>query len=265
MIFKNTHKIIAVVFSSLIVFNSLYALEPEQNNQDFLFMTYNPPVKKSQDEKIWAFSLAGWYSRFTGNTNTLTSNLSSTLEMDNNISNFEISFSVYYNEVDDTATINEGNGILRYDHYLFPRIELFVFSQSEYNKMSLLDHRNSSGAGAKLVITRNDILKFDISSAFVYESEKYETKNYSKDYRISCRARVKLRPVNSLLINFTYFYIPKAYYARHYRLNMDVSAKLKINKLLAFKIGYINSYNKNALPGTEKTDENYYCQIELEY
>lgn len=222
-------------------------------------------MKKESDEKIWSFSLGGWYNKFTGNSDTLNTNLSSIIEMDNNISNFEISFSMFYDEVDDEASNNKGNGIIRYDHYVFRRIELFVFSQSGYNKMSLLDHRNSSGIGAKLVLVKNDILKFDISSAYVYETEKYETQNYSKDHRISCRSRIKLRPVEPLLINLVYFYIPKAYYAKHYRLDLDVSATLMINKYLSFKAGYKNAYNKNALPGTKKTDENYYSQIQLNF
>jgi hypothetical protein len=54
------------------------------------------------------------------------------------------------------------------DHYFLPRLELFIFSQSDYNvrRNSL---PNNSGAGVKLAFFRNAFWKMDASGAPVYQ------------------------------------------------------------------------------------------------
>ena len=226
-------------------------------------LSFKSQKKKGEGDKRWFYSIAGWYGKKSGNTNTLTSNLETTLEWDDNISNFIISYSTFYGEADDRRNENKGTGIIKYDHYIIPRVEFFIFSQSYYNRAALLDHRNNSGIGSKLVFIRNEILKVDASGAIIYQYENYESNSPDKDYRWSFRFRIKITPLKMLKFQYAYFYIPEVDDYMRYRLKLDTSLSLEINKYLSFKLGYINEYNKNALSGTKKTDENLYSQLSL--
>lgn len=242
--------------------------KPEDEKASFSLsdvFSYNAPVKKGPDDKIFYYNLSGWYSRLTGNTNTLDSNFSTAFEIDNNISNFIFSLNAFYGKADDETNKNKGAGTIKYDHYVVSRIELFVFSKSEYNRMSLLDHRNNSGAGGKFVFFKSDYLKFDISGAFVYQYENYEGIEPERDYRWSLRGRIVLYPMEGLKLSYVYFYIPKIDSRLHYRTELETYISYKLNSAVSIKAGYTNDYNKDAPPGTKKTDENIYAQVSLDF
>jgi len=222
--------------------------------------SFQAKPQKEPNEKKWFFDLAGMYKRKTGNTDTLDENISTELKYDNNVTAFEIMFNAFYGESNGVRDEKTGKGVIKLDHYIIPRVELFVFSQSEYNKPALLTYRNNSGAGAKFVFFQNPFWKVDLSGAPVYQYEDYENRDHIKEIRWSMRFRINLRPVDWLKLDMTAFYVPEWNNAENYRTDISGSVTIFVVSHVSIKAGYINQYNTNALPGTQKEDQTTYVQ-----
>ncbi|MDY6970639.1 MAG: DUF481 domain-containing protein [Spirochaetota bacterium] len=258
--------IIVVIYLLMIIITSAAIAHSEESEEESFLgkcFSFVPKEKKGPDEKKWFYTLSGWYNKKEGNTNTLSTNFASSLEINNNISSFIISYAAFYEEVDKERKENKGTGVIKFDHYITNRIELFIFSQSDFNKETLLDHRYNTGTGAKLDFIRNEILTLDISAAILYQYENYKSESPTDDYRWSMRFRIKFSPIDIVKCGYTYFYIPKIDDGMSYRLDLDTFMSIEVAKNLSFKIGYTNQYNKNAIEGTKKTDENLYSQISI--
>lgn len=244
---------------------SLFSQDADNTADSMLqdIFTFVPPEKKAPDEKKWFFSSGGMYNNKTGNTETFTSNYNLSLKYDDSISAFVLSFGGFYGEDHRDVYENKGKGIIKFDHYIIPRVELFIFSQSEYNKPALLYHRNNSGAGAKLLLFHNSLWKTDISAAPVYQYEKYETENATHNPRWSLRYRILITPAEAVQLSMTIFYIPYWNNTADYRRDFDGFVSVDIAPKLQFKAGYINEYNNKAPRGNRKTDTTTYVQIAL--
>ena len=231
--------------------------KPVEKPGIFSFQAKSP---KGTDEKKWFFDLAGMYKRKTGNTDTLDENISTELKYDNNVTAFEIMFNAFYGESNGVRDEKSGKGVIKLDHYIIPRIELFIFSQSEYNKPALLTYRNNSGAGAKFVFFQNPFWKVDLSGAPVYQYEDYEDRNYTTEVRWSIRFRINMKPADWLKLDMTAFYVPEWNNAENYRTDISSSVTIFVVSHVSIKAGYIHEYNTNALPGTQKENKTTYVQ-----
>lgn len=224
---------------------------------------FDTPRQKGPDDKKWSFSLGGMFFDKNGNTDSLLANGETNLEFDDNVKNFEIFYQTFYSKVKGDVIENRGNGIVKYDHFLIPRVEFFMFTQHEYNKRLLLKYRNNDGAGLKFVLIRNNYWKLDISGAPVFQYEEYEEKDPKKEKRWSLRFRTRITPFKPISLNYVFFYIPNMTDKENYRYSHDASAVIAMTNILSFKLGYIYMYNNGALPGTGKADTNLYGQISL--
>jgi len=243
--------------------NEIVIKESEMKEPDTVqpgIFSFEPGTKKGPDEKKWFFDLAGMYNRKKGNTDTLNENISTELQYDNNVTAFELGFRGFYGESSGVRNEKNGRGVIKLDHYIFPRIELFIFSQSEYNKPALLTYRNTSGGGAKFVFFKNYFWKVDLSGAPVYQYEDYENRNYTNELRWSIRFRINTTPLEWLKLNLTAFYIPEWNNPENYRTDFISSMTVYVAKHVSIKAGYIHGYNTDALPGTRKTDQTIYTQ-----
>ncbi len=265
----NTIKILILVIFFSLIGSSLFSQSDvhekteEEPSSIRSFFSVMPAVKKGPDEKKWFFSLGGWYTKNIGNTDTMNTNMETSITYDNNISEFLISYMGFYGEAGGRINERKGSGILKFDHYIVPRIEIFFFTLSEYNTPARLRHRNNSGAGLKFVFIKNQLMKLDISGAPVYQYEEYIGEDATTDPRWSIRGRIKISPLKQMVFSYTYFYIPEIDDGRTYRLDLDTYVSMQVSKYLFLKVGYLNKYNKNALLGTKKTDETYYAQISV--
>ncbi len=237
--------------------------KPSVLNSSNIFSFVSPPLK-GEDDKRWYFTLGGLYYKKTGSTDTVNANNETLLTFDDNISNFEISYRTFFAQVNDETVENKGFGIIRFDYYIFPRIELFIFSQFEYNRMIELKYRYNDGAGIKFVMIRNNYWKMDLSGAPVYQVEKYDVRERKTGERWSFRFRVTITPIKEVLINYIYLYIPRMFDMYTFRFSHDASLKINIAKNLSLKVGYLYQYNNDILPGIKKRDENIYSQISIE-
>jgi len=237
--------------------------ETPAKEQEKIIFSYDAPVIKRPGEKRWFFTIGGMYNRKVGNTDTMTANLGTDLIFDNNVSELELLYTTFYGETRGKVIENKGAGSIKYDHYIFPRVEVFIFSRSEYSEAARLDFRNNSGLGAKYVIFKNYFWLMDISAAPVYQYEDYRDRNETYTYRWSFRYRLKITPYKDVTANYVSYYIPKVTDFEHYRLIIDAYLNVKILTNLSLKLGYNHLFNKNALPGTKRYDDTSYVQISL--
>lgn len=239
----------------------LLSRDPSPSFRSEHLFSFVPPQKKGPEEKKWSWYLAGWYNRSTGNTDTLKTNAETRLTMDDNISNLTLSYLTFYGKYLGTRNENRGTGMLKFDHYVVSRVELFTYTQSEYNRMALLKYRNNTGAGVKYVFIKNPWWLLDLSGAPVVQYEKYETKGASTDWRWSVRLRSVITPVQGVECNVTWFYIPDMSDIHNYRTSLNAYLNIRIRESLALRLGYLGQHNSNALPGTKKTDRITYAQV----
>jgi hypothetical protein len=257
---------IAMVLTMFAFWGSVYAQEtgdgenetpPEKTN----IFSYEEPVRKESEERRWFLTLSGWYERKTGNTDTLKTNGQVDLVFDDNISEFRVGGRIFYGENAGEVNEHRATSVIKYDHYFLPRLELFIFSQSDYNVPAKLSFRNNSGSGVKLTFFRNAFWKMDASGAPVYQYEDYETRENTDEFRWSFRYRVNVTPVSPVTLSLTAFYIPRMAGWRAYRSVLDATLAVSITKLVTLKAGFLRNYNRNALPGTRKLDDTAYAQV----
>ncbi len=243
------------------------------------FFSLDELKKKAADDKKIFFSLAAGLQSNMGNTDSFSVNGSTSFRYDNGYTSLILSYETFYGENDSIVIEHRGLGIVNLDHFVHPRVEIFAFSSAEYNEMSGLSFRNNSGAGAKIVFFRNRYLLTDLSGAPIYQYEKYSSRAESHEARASLRFRLKITPLDWLLLQFTAFYIPTFYNGEDYRFNIDSFAQIRITSFfipgiretetgcgksgLYFIGGYRRDFNNDAPRGTEKTDHLVYLKVSL--
>ena len=266
-------KKIALMVSLFFTAGSLYAEIIQKENDEFNFsdiFQYNQPVKKSDDEKRLGLNIAGGYTKSDGNTESMITTYSGTVKYDNNITEFKVSGFGSYGKLNGIVSENKGSGTINFDRYMFWRIEFFLYTMSDYNKITGLEHRNGSGCGIKFSIFRNNYLRVDLSGAPIYQYEKYEEEDAENTWRWSLRGRFEIFPFsNDFHIKYAMFYIPEMENQKNYRTTHDVIAYKKLVGALGVRAGYrreYNTYDEKTLvenPGLKKTDSTTYIQATL--
>lgn len=120
---------------------------------------------KGTDERLWQFKTGGMYERHRGNTDTLNSDFITNFEYDDETLEVEFDFKGFYQK--DAGEIKEKNWRVEFHlgYYLLQRLELTAYTISEYNRMALVDHRNYTCAGPKIIFFKNYFWKIDITGA----------------------------------------------------------------------------------------------------
>jgi len=263
----------AFIILLFLLSTSLYAETTPEVKDEFSFIdlfVYKQPVKKGDDKKKFSLNIAGGYTETTGNTESTATTYSGSIKYDNDITEFKISGFGSYGKVDEVVTENKGSGTINFDHYIFWRIEIFLYTMSDYNKITMLEHRNGSGCGIKFSFLRNEYLRFDISGAPIYQYEKYEEEDPEKTWRWSLRGRFEIFPFSDdFYIKYAVFYIPEIGEHENYRTTHEVTLYKKLVGALGIKAGYrreYNTYDKEAFienPDLKKTDSTTYIQASL--
>ncbi len=225
--------------------------------------------EKTPEEKRWFFTLGAWYEKKLGNTDMMRVNGSALVEFNNGVSEFIISWLQFYSEKNGDRFEENGTGIIKFDHYLISMLEIFLFSQLDYNIITGLRLRSTSGAGLKFVFFRNRYWTTDVSAAPVFEYERYTPDPTYRRFRASFRYRLKIRIMERLSLNGTVFYVPLLDNFRKYRFNIDAEAVLNVTAHadreggVMLKGGYRRQYSTFVLPKKKKLDEFYYAQVQL--
>ena len=250
--------------------------KPEQSITSILF-SLDPLKKKGPDEKKITSSISAGLLKNFGNSDVFSINGSASFSYNNGITALNLFYETFYGENGSVLSEHKGQGIINLDHFVHPRIEIFIFSSGEYNEMSRLLFRNNTGAGAKLVIFRNRYWAPDISAAPVYQYEKYSAQKEEHEARASIRFRLKITPVDPLLLQFVTFYVPAFDDSENYRFNIDTFLQVKIATFTIPGIkdtdtgcgksglyligGYKREFNNRVPDDTKKLDQTVYFRI----
>lgn len=254
---------------------SAYSGEEEHPAESFRItdiFKYNHPVIKAENEKKWNLSLSVSYTQKKGNTETMRTSYSGTIQYDDNITSFKVTGQGAYGKTSGIKDEDRGSASLNYDRYLLWHFELFTYTISDYNEITGLVHRNNSGAGLKYVFIRNSYLLLDLSGAPVLQYENYEQVDTLVDWRWSARGRLEVFPGNE---NFTFkchsYYVQKMNDMNNYRTIQDLSVYKKLVGIVGVRAGYKREYDTHTKeylvknPLVKKTDTTYYCQASVTF
>lgn len=245
----------------------------KENESSFKFediLHYQTPVKKGDTEKKWSLNMSAGYTKSSGNTDLTNNTYGFLLKYNDYITVLKLNYYGSYGKLKETVIENKGTATLNFDYFLFWRIEFFSYTMSDYNKITLLTHRNGTGAGAKIFIIRNSYLLVDLSGAPIYQYEKYEDQSPDENWKWSIRGRAEIFPFDdNFSIKYYIFYIPSMKDKSNYRTRQELTLYHKLIGPVSLKAGYrrdFNTYDKKSYeenPALQKTDSTTYVQISL--
>jgi len=229
--------------------------------------SYVEPKLKDENDKKWFFNLSAWSEINQGNTDAKKANGSLQLKYNNGISDFLVSFESFYTVAKNEIIQNKSKNIIKYDHHMFPRIDPFLFVQSEYNEATSLIYRNNTGLGLKFTFFRNEFRKFDISFAPIYQYEKIENIPAKIDARLSNRVRFVGNFSSFLKAKLVIFYIPKIQEINNYRVGLKSSIEISLLKIkkkqLSLVLGYNYQLNSRPPEGINSFDSRTFFRLKL--
>ncbi len=235
-----------------------------------IFSVY-PLVEKKPEEKKWFLSIGGWYEQKWGNTETSRSRGSLDYTYNNGISSINFISRVFYGKYAGIENENNGKAISRIDHFIHPRVEIFLLGINEYDRMAGIEYRTDSGAGAKFVFMRNELLRSDISLAPLFQYENYMVSGDRSESRLSLRYRFTMT-IWRLTGTLVYFYIPRTTQWKDYRTELVSSLGIKLADLgltqkntLNLRLDYIRKYNSRPPEGIKRSDDSLTLQLVLEF
>ena len=266
-------KLLLVIFLPVLLNSHAYARILKDGEERFTFLDllqYEKPVKKGDNDKKWYLNLSAGYIKKEGNTDSENSTYSGLIKYDNNHTTLKLNYFGSYGKLDNKVNENKGTATGNFDYFLFWRFKFFFYSMSDYDKITLLTHRNGTGAGAKIYLIRNNYILIDLSGAPIRQYEKYEEQPAKEDWRWSVRGRAQLFPFSEdFSVQYYAFYIPSMKDNNNYRTIQDLYFYKKIAGSLGFKAGYrreFNTYDKKSFeenPLLKKTDSTTYFQVSL--
>jgi hypothetical protein len=261
--------------ASILLFScSILHAEESADNETAFQLTdlfrYVQPVKKAENEKKWFLNISGGYVGKEGNTDSVNTTYGGSVKYDNYLIELMLAFSGSYGKLNDIVVENSGTSTLNFDYFLFWRFKSFFYTMSDYNKITLLEHRNGTGAGVKIYFVRNNYLLIDLSGAPLFQYEKYEEQDAEKKWAWSIRGRAEIFPYDDdFTLKYSVFYIPLMENHHIYRTIHDIYFYKKLSGALGFKTGYrreYNTYDKKSFeenPLLKKTDSTVYIQAAL--
>jgi len=250
------------------------AIAVNENNSFFniLFKT-NKLQLKDEDTQKWNLLLGGWYERRKGDIDRTKSNANIKIKYDNGISFLSSDYKISYEKTIETLREKESELNIKYNYYIFTRIDFFIFNDYEKNSITRLRYRTNSGSGIKFILFRNIFWTIDSSFAPIFQYEKFDFDEEIKnnDYRASFRFRINISPIEEMKINLTYFYVPKFETFDVYRKKLNLSLKFKLfdlyfshSSIISFETGYEYKHNNDPINSIFSTDKKIYTKLNIE-
>ena len=134
---------------------------------------------------------------------------------------------------------NNGSIHLRYNRSLSNRIELELFSQSQFNSLTKIDHRFLNGVGLRFQLTDYDNARFYWGIAYMNELEKLS--GNSQDLfanRFSSYFSFSLLPQDDVSFSSTTYVQPRFGMLSDYRVLNDNELSLDITDRLSLSINF---------------------------
>ncbi|GHC47423.1 DUF481 domain-containing protein [Ulvibacter litoralis] len=140
---------------------------------------------------------------------------------------------------------NSGISHLRYNYRFHPRIAWEIFTQAQYNKISLITFRGLLGTGTRFKLSSAENYKFYLGTLIMYEHEEIDdgVTPLQRDFRGSFYFSFSMYPKSNISVTSTTYYQPLLSGFNDYRVANQSSLAIEIIKNLAFLTSYTFTYD----------------------
>lgn len=151
--------------------------------------------------------------------------------------------------------INVGFGHMRYSYNLhkFHKIYLEAFSQSQYNKIQLVDLRVLNGAGGRAEVVKLDSFALNLGTFIMHEYERQSDGIINQTARYSCFISFDYQFNKNTGINSITYYQPDFLSPADFRISSETSLRFVITKKVSFRVVYnlfYDAYPPEGIPTT---------------
>lgn len=190
-----------------------------------------------------ATSLKFALKRTTNDFLTVTSNLHLQYKTEKEL--FLFKNDIDFQKIEGEKFENSGISHLRYNYRFHPRIAWEIFTQAQYNKVSLITFRGLLGTGTRFKLSTAENYKFYLGTLLMYEHEEIDDgiTPLQRDFRGSCYFSFSLYPKSNISITSTTYYQPLLSKFSDYRIANQSSLAIEIVKNLAFLTSYTFTYD----------------------
>lgn len=170
--------------------------------------------------------------------------------------------SVYFNQIDSSATINGKNGTtasavrggLAYDHNLKPRLFVNAFNDYEHDRFQNLDLRFVLGGGIGFHVIKGERLKLDLPVGADYDRENFNnnpTRNsieayWGDDLNYKVSGATALTQSARMFNNLSN--------GGEYRVNFDLGSSTTLRKWLSWQVTASDRFLSNPAFGRQRND-----------
>ena len=152
---------------------------------------------------------------------------------------------IVFEKVEGDKLENSWISHLRYNYQLRPRIAWEVFTQGQFNKVSLIDFRGLIGTGPRFKLTNNENYRFYLGTLVMFEYEETldNVTPLQRNFRGSAYLSFSLYPTKNVSITSTTYFQPLLSQWSDYRISSQTSLLLPIVKSFSVSINHTFTYD----------------------
>lgn len=149
---------------------------------------------------------------------------------------------------------NSGHIHFRYNYDLSRLVTIEAFLQGQYNRVLMVDHRELTGTGARLLLLNTHKSRLYAATLYMFEREALtEALGKYNHHRMSSYLALNLSFNDHVSMNNIVYYQPRLDFFSDRRFVVQSSLKFRITKMLGFTVDF-NLYNDSyPPPGIKKT------------
>ncbi|MFG1481319.1 DUF481 domain-containing protein [Halobacteriovorax sp. HFRX-2_2] len=202
---------------------------------------------KSEDEVTFIAS--------GGNTNKKTYDFASrnSYKWETNTLTFNGTYS--YGESDDEVDDENWSALLRFDHVLSKKVDIFAADLFESDRFKGFWARNNIDVGFKYKFIDEDKFKMLAELGYRYTRENFvqnEPDNHEQKLRLYYEVSKELR--KGVTARYWLEYIPSVQHSENYIINMEPSIRMLINSTFSLKAGVLWEYENQPVEGRDQHD-----------
>ncbi|MBX2827074.1 MAG: DUF481 domain-containing protein [Flavobacteriaceae bacterium] len=170
-----------------------------------------------------------------------------------------------FQKIEGNKFENSGITHIRYNHRFHPRIAWEVFTQGQYNKVSLINFRGLLGTGPRFKLSRSENYKFYLGTLVMYEYEETadNVTPVLRDIRGSSYLSFSLFPTERISVVSTTYYQPLFKQFSDYRISSQSSVAVELFGGFDLKITYTFVYD--AVPAVGIPNSQYDFRTGISY
>lgn len=149
---------------------------------------------------------------------------------------------------------NSGHIHLRYNYDLNKWMTWEVFSQGQYNRVLMIDHRELFGTGPRFLLVNTDQSKLYAAALYMFENEALtEGLGTHINHRMSSYVAFNWKLNDHIAMNNIMYFQPVISNFANHRIMIQTGLKFKITKIMGFTVNFNLLNNSNPPPGIKHT------------